>query len=442
MLIGNGTMQLGGTAAITNLGGTYAFNSNYLLLQASGGRTGTFDAVTGFGEFGILYRPELVYTANQVLLRMAPNLLTNILGNTPLTANQRSVVSRIDAAVTAGYNPQPLFNVYALPNAQQPNAFDQLSGEVYATMAGVGIEQERLVREAVLGRINAVAATARQTPEWGNGAGAWGQVFGSWGDGERDGNAARYESDRQGFITGIDYGNANSEGSWRIGAFGVHMTSKVSVDARGSRAEVEQTGGGLYAGVNTGGVSVGMGASVTGVDLTAVRNIALPGFAETNRGRGDGRAVQGFAELSYAIEAGNATYRPFASVAVGEFKLDALTETGGAAALAVRRQSYRSGSVTVGADGTVRMGRVNLSGTLAGRFQVGDRDPAAQIALAAAPAQAFTIRGVQLDSFALAARLDATVKLTDGADLSLGYTGLIGKDTADHGARATLSVRF
>ncbi len=442
MLIGNGTMQLGGTAALTNLGGTYAFNSNYLLLQASGGRTGTFDAVTGFGEFGILYRPELVYTANQVLLRMAPNLLANILGNTPLTANQRSVVSRIDAAVTAGYNPQPLFNVYALPNAQQPNAFDQLSGEVYATMAGVGIEQERLVREAVLGRINTVAATARQTPEWGNGAGAWGQVFGTWGDGERDGNAARYESDRQGFITGIDYGNANSEGSWRIGAFGVHMTSKVSVDARGSRAEVEQTGGGLYAGVHSGGVSVGMGASVTGVDLTAVRNIALPGFAETNRGRGDGRAVQGFAELSYAIEAGNATYRPFASVAVGEFKLDALTETGGAAALSVRRQSYRSGSVTVGADGTVRMGRVNLSGTLAGRFQVGDRDPAAQIALAAAPAQAFTIRGVQLDSFALAARLDATVKLTDGADLSLGYTGLIGKDTADHGARATLSVRF
>jgi fibronectin-binding autotransporter adhesin len=442
MLIGNGTMQLGGTAALTNLGGTYAFNSNYLLLQANGGRTGTFDAVSGLGEFGILYRPELVYTANQVLLRMAPNLLTNIVGATPLTANQRSVVSRIDAAVTAGYNPQPLFAIYALPNAQQPGAFDQLSGEVYATMAGVGIEQERLVREAVLGRINAVAAASRETPEWGNGAGAWGQVFGSWGDGERDGNAARYESDRQGFITGIDYGNANSEGSWRIGAFGMHMTSKVSIDDRGSRAEVEQTGGGIYAGVNSGGVSVGMGASVTGVDLTAVRNIALPGFAETNRGRGDGRAVQGFAELSYAIDDGNATYRPFASVAAGSFRLDALTETGGAAALAVRRQNYSTGSITAGADGTVRMGKVQLSGTLAGRFQVGDRDPAAQIALAAAPAQAFAIRGVQLDSFAIAARLDGTFRLGSNADLSLGYTGLIGKDTADHGARATLSVRF
>jgi outer membrane autotransporter protein len=220
------------------------------------------------------------------------------------------------------------------------------------------------------------------------------------------------------------------------------MTSKVSVDARGSRTEVEQTGGGLYAGINSGGVSVGMGASVTGVDLTSVRNIALPGFAETNRGRGDGRAVQGFAELSYAIEAGGATYRPFASVAAGSFRLDALTETGGAAALSVRRQSYSSGSITLGADGVVRMGKVQLSGTLAGRVQIGDRDPAAQIALAAAPAQAFTIRGVQLDSFALATRLDATVKLGRNADLSIGYTGLIGKDTADHGARATLSVRF
>jgi autotransporter-associated beta strand protein len=441
-LIGNGALQLGGTAALTNLRGTYAFNSRYVLLQTSGARTGTFDAVTGLAEFGILYRPELVYTANQVLLRMAPNLLTNIVGSTGLTANQRSVVSRIDAAVTAGYNPQPLFNVYSLPTAQLPNAFDQISGEVYATMAGVGIEQERLVREAVLGRVATVAAATRQTPEWGNGAGAWGQVFGSWGDGDRDGNAARYESDRQGFITGIDYGNANSEGSWRIGAFGLNMTSKVSVDARGSRAEVEQTGGGLYAGANSGGFSVGLGASITGVDLTAVRNITLPGFVETNRGRGDGRALQGFADLSYTIEDGYVTYRPFVMVAGGQFRLDALNETGGAAALAVRRQSYTSASFTVGADGAVRMGKVQLSGTVAGRFQVGDRDPAAKIALAAAPGQAFTVAGVQLDDFALSAKLDATLKLGRNADFSLGYTGLIGKSTADHGARATLSVRF
>ena len=441
-LIGNGALQLGGTAALTNLGGTYAFNSRYVLLQTSGTRTGTFDAVTGLAEFGILYRPELVYTANQVLLRMAPNLLTNIVGSTGLTANQRSVVSRIDAAVTAGYNPQPLFNIYSLPTAQLPNAFDQLSGEVYATMAGVGIEQERLVREAVLGRVATVAAATRQTPEWGNGAGAWGQVFGSWGDGDRDGNAARYESDRQGFITGIDYGNANSEGSWRIGAFGLNMTSKVSIDARGSRAEVEQTGGGLYAGVNSGGFSVGLGASITGVDLTAVRNITLPGFVETNRGRGDGRALQGFADLSYTIEDGYVTYRPFVMVAGGQFRLDALNETGGAGALAVRRQSYTSASFTVGADGAVRMGKVQLSGTVAGRFQVGDRDPAAQIALAAAPGQAFTVAGVQLDDFALSAKLDATLKLGRNADFSLGYTGLIGKNTADHGARSTLSVRF
>lgn len=442
MLVGNSGAQIGGTAAITNLGGTYAFNSNYLLAQASSGRTGTFENVTGLADFGILYRPELVYTANQVLLRMAPNRLTNIVGNAPLTANQRSVVSRIDAAVTAGYNPQPLFNVYSLPTAQLPGAFDQLSGEIYATAAGVGIEQERLVREAVLGRIGTVASASRETPELGTGAGAWAQLFGSWGDGDGDGNASRFENDRQGFITGIDYGSANSEGSWRIGAFGLNMTSKVSVDRLGSRAEVEQTGGGIYAGVNSGGFSVATGVAVTGVDLTSVRTISLPGFAETNRGRGDGKALQGFAELSYSIEAGRATYRPFVSAAAGSFKLDAMTENGGAAALVVRRQSYASGSITAGIDGTICMDKLLLSGTLAGRAQIGDRDPQALVALAAAPAQAFGIRGVQLDSFALAARLDATVSLGRNADLAIGYTGLIGNDTKDHGARATLSIRF
>jgi len=441
-LVGNGSAQIGGTAAITNLGGTYAFNSNYLLVQASSGRTGTFENVTGLADFGILYRPELVYTANQVLLRMAPNLLTNIVGTTPLTANQRSVVSRIDAAVMSGYSPQPLFNIYSLATGQLPGAFDQLSGEIYATAAGVGIEQERLVREAVLGRIGTVASASRETPDLGTGAGAWAQVFGSWGDGDGDGNTARFESDRQGFITGIDYGSANSEGSWRFGAFGLNMTSKASVDRLGSRAEVEQTGGGIYAGVHSGGFSVATGVTVTGVDMTGVRNIALPGFAETNRSRGDGKALQGFAELSYSIESGQATYRPFVSAAAGSFKLAAMTENGGAAALVIRRQSYTSGSITAGIDGTIRMDRLMLSGTLAGRAQIGDRDPQALVALAAAPAQAFGIRGVQIDKFAIAARLDAMVKLGRNADLSLGYSGLIGSDTTDHGARATVSIRF
>ncbi|MCL9999325.1 MAG: autotransporter domain-containing protein, partial [Erythrobacter sp.] len=442
-IVSNGTATLGGTAAFSNLGGVYAFNSEIILLQADGGRTGTFASATGFESFGILYRPELVYTATQARLRFAPNLLANIIGNTALTANQRSVVNRIDGAVTAGYNPQPLFNVYALPTAQLPGAFDQLSGEVYASAAGVGIEQERLVREAVLGRVSAVAMAARGDAAAGSGAGAWGQVFGGWGHGDGDGNAARLEADRTGFATGIDFGKANENGSWRAGVFGMQIQSDVTIDARGSSAEVEQSGGGVYASFSTGGFSAALGGYLTSVDLTASRIIALPGFAELNTGATSGEGRQAFAEVSYTIPAGKGMVRPFLGATIGSFDLDAFTETGGAAALTMREQSYSTGTLTAGVDGILPVGKsLTLFGTLAGRAQLGDRDPQAQLALAAAPQQAFSVAGVQLDEVALSARLDASLKLGKNVDFSVGYTGLIGSTISDHGARATLQVQF
>ena len=442
-IVANGAATLGGTAAFSNLGGVYAFNSEIVLLQADGGRTGTFASTTGFGSFGILYRPELVYTANQARLRFAPNLLANIVGNTALTANQRSVVNRIDGAVTAGYNPQPLFNVYALPTAQLPGAFDQLSGEVYASTAGVGIEQERLVREAVLGRVNAVAMAARGDAAAGKGAGAWAQVFGGGGQGDNDGNAARIETDRTGFATGIDFGNANENGGWRAGVFGMQIQSDVTIDARGSSAEVEQSGGGVYASLSTGGFTATLGGYLTSVDLTASRTIALPGFAEVNNGETGGEARQAFAEVSLTIPSGKGMVRPFLGATIGSFDLDAFTETGGAAALTMREQSYSTGTLTAGVDGMLPVGKsLTLFGTLAGRAQLGDRAPQAQLALAAAPQQAFGVAGAQFDEVAVAARLDASLKLGKNVDFSVGYTGLIGSTISDHGARATLQVQF
>ncbi|WP_285712020.1 autotransporter-associated beta strand repeat-containing protein [Erythrobacter oryzae] len=442
-IVSNGAATLGGTVAFSNLGGAYVFGSEIVLLQADGGRTGTFAGTTGFAGFGILYRPELVYTATQARLRLAPNLLANVVGNTALTANQRSVVNRIDGAVTAGYNPQRLFNIYALPTAQLPGAFDQLSGEVYATAAGVGIEQERLVREAVLGRVNSVAMAARGDAAAGQGLGAWGQVFGGRSQIDNDGNAAFFKSERTGFATGIDFGNANENGSWRAGLFGMLIESDVTIDARGSSAEVEQSGGGVYASLTTGGFSATLGGYLTSVDLTASRAIALPGFAELNSGATDGEARQAFAELSYAIPAGKGTIRPFVGATIGSFDLDAFTETGGAAALTMRDQSYATGTLTAGIDGIMPVGRsLTLFGSLAGRAQLGDRDPQAQLALAAAPQQAFGVAGAQFDEVAIAARLDAEFKLGKAVDLSLGYTGLVGSTVSDHGVRASLQVQF
>ena len=430
-----------GTLALSNLGGTYAFNSTYLVLQANS-RTGTFDALTGTNAFGILYRPELVYTASQVLVRLAPNTLAGIIGNQALTFNERSVQQRVDAAVAAGYNPQPLFALYNLPTGQIPAALDQFSGEVYAAAAGAGIEQERLVREAVMNRLSTTAAAARADAGAARGAGMWGQAFGSWGDVEGDGNASGADIDRTGFVVGIDVGGGHDNDSWRIGAFGQYVKTRVGVDSLGSRTEIEQTGGGVYAGFTSGGFGASIGGSYTQIDLSARRTVNISALTETSNGEGDGEAYQGFAELSYAIPSGHWTFRPFVAGHIGSFKIDALTETGGAGALSVGRQSYTDATGTAGINAAARLGRLRLSGTLAARAQLGDRDMHLSTALAAAPAQAFDIRGVQLDDIALAAQFDATLRLGRRVDFSIGYTGLIGENTHDHGARATLSIHF
>ncbi|SHN64792.1 autotransporter-associated beta strand repeat-containing protein [Erythrobacter sanguineus] len=442
-ILATGAAEVDGTAAITNLGGIYAFNSEYLLLEADGGRTGTFADATGLAGFGILYRPELVYTDTQVRLRMAPNLLANIVGSTVLTSNQRSVVNLIDGAVTAGYNPQPLFNIYSLPVAQMPGAFDQLSGEVYATAAGVGIEQERLVRDAVLGRLGSVAMAARDETEAGSGVGVWGQLFGGWGNGDSDRNAAAFETDRMGMVTGIDVGKATENSSWRAGIFGMQVQSDVTIDRLGSTAEVEQAGGGVYASLQTGRVGIAIGGYLTEIDLRAFRDIRLPGFAETNVGTTEGKAKQAFAELSYTIPSGSAIVRPFLAGSIGSFKLDGMTETGGEANLTMLEQDYSTATLTGGIDAMVPIGKsLSINGAFAGRAQLGDRDPQAFLALAAAPQQAFAISGAQLDEFALVARLDARFSLDDKLQVSVGYTGLSGITQTDHSAQATIQVRF
>ena len=443
LILATGTATLGGTAALINLGGDYRFGSEIVLIEAAGGSSGTFASVTGLEGFGIRYRPELVYLGAQMRLRMAPNLLANIVGATPLTANQRSVINRIDGAMTAGYNPDPLFAIYSLPTAQLPGAFDQLSGEAYATAAGVGIEQERFMREAVLGRLASVRQAARSAPDLGKGVQAWGQLYGGWGDGNSNGNAAAFDADRMGFVTGLDVGSASENGSWRAGAFGMRVQSDVTIAARGSASEVSQAGGGVYAALYAGGFGVTLGGYLSAVDLRTFRDIALPGFADTLVGMTEGKARQAFAEVSYTIEAGDAQVRPFVAGSLGRFTLDALTESGGAAALTMRGQRYDTGTVTGGIDVAVPVSKVlQLGGTLAARRHLGDRDPQAQLALVAAPQQAFAVQGAQLDRTALAARLDAMFTFEENLSITLGYSGLIGNTQTDHAARATIEVRF
>jgi fibronectin-binding autotransporter adhesin len=435
-----GTASLGGTLQIINLGGTYAINSTYVLLHADAGLTGTF-TVANLNSFGLAYRPKIIYTANEVQLFLAPNQLSAVLGTgVTLTKNQTSTIGRLDAAVLAGFDPQALSALYSLAPAAIPAALDALSGEVYADATRAALEDERVVREAVLGRL-AEAADAGPS-----GNGAWGQVIGSWGSVSSDGNAAGYDIDRTGFLMGIDGGAETDTGSWRAGVMGHYTRITVPATARSSRATIDRTGGGFYAGAAMNGWRVRVGASLSLLDMKAKRDIVVPGLTTSERGKTQGVMLQTFGELSYRIEGGAGSFvEPYLAGSAARVRFDRFAESSGPVALMVRTQKNVLGIGELGLRGEMAIGAksgVRLGGNIGARAAFGDRTADPMIALAAAPDQAFTIRSPEIDRFAAVANLNLTVDVSDTLSLRLGYSGLQGSGVREHGGRATLSLKF
>ncbi|WP_404338301.1 autotransporter-associated beta strand repeat-containing protein [Sphingomonas sp. MMS12-HWE2-04] len=438
-----GTAQLAGTLQVINLGGNYGINSSFVLLHADGGLSGTF-ATTDLASFGLAYRPKIIYTANEVQLLLAANQLSAVLGTgVPLTYNQTSTIARLDAAVvTGGYDPTPLSALYSLAPTAIPAALDQLSGEIYADATRAALEDERVVREAAIGRL----AEAADLGLVGNGS--WGQAIGSWGSVDADGNVAGYDVNRTGFLMGIDAGDATEEGSWRAGVLGQYTRITVPASARGSRATIDRTGGGFYAGAALGGLRIRTGATLSVLDLKARRTIAVPGFDTSERGKTSGVMLQTFAELSYRIEAGaHGFVEPYLAGSVSRVSFGRFAEKPDPVALMVHRQKNVLGIAELGVRGEVPLvggdkGGILLGGNIGLRTAFGDRIANPLIALTAAPDQAFNMHSAEIDRFAAAANLNLSADLSDTLSLRIGYTGVLGGNAREHGARATFKLSF
>jgi hypothetical protein len=133
----------GGTVQVMAQFGNFAPLTTYTILTAMNGVTGTFSNVVD--NFAFL-TPTLTYTPTSVLLTLTRNAFFVSQAQTP---NQRSVAATLDKA--------PLTNPLVLavlsqtaPGARQ--AFDALSGEIYASVQTRLIEDGFILRQELLAR--------------------------------------------------------------------------------------------------------------------------------------------------------------------------------------------------------------------------------------------------------------------------------------------------
>jgi outer membrane autotransporter protein len=442
---------LGGTVAVAGTTAEYSFNSTYQIVSATGGRTGTFAGVTSSG-FSAAFAPVLTYDGTSAYIKLAPNSIDTLLGSTPVSSNIQNVANAFDAATKAGWNPQSFYNLY-LQGANLPTALNQLSGEVHSVERRASIDDARYVRDAALDRLGAglcsLDGKAANAPDGKNTTVActekyalWGRYVGSWGTNQSDGNGSYYKTSVNGLIVGIDA----KFNDFKVGALFSRTTDHVDVANSLGSSSVQSTGGGLYAGYrqDTGGFAAAVGGTYAGVDYRTGRSITAPGLGQTLQTDAKGNVGQLFGEVAYDLAA-SSTVRaePFVRFAWVNLKADSFMEAGGYAAVVGGNQSYDTTFTTLGVRGSTNLGAVqgvSLRGSLGWMHAGGDRSPEALLAIQGTNSPA-SIYGVAFDEDTAA--IEATIDYTMGAArFSVGYNGIIGKNTKDNGVTATLSWGF
>jgi outer membrane autotransporter protein len=482
-VIVNGAVNLTrATLRVLAADGDYKPQTNYIIIENDGREAvvGQFAAITTNLAF---LQPTVLYnggTGNDVLLILVRK--GSGFGAVASTDNHAAVAEAFEIDGDDQFPADhPLFLAVLRQTAEGARqAFDALSGEVYATLPGVLADDSRYVREAVLGRLvqathtntagriaalgsggpqvaslNSSAAFDDQAmalgyegkslaaPPASYGGAFWTRAYGAWGDFEGNRHADTADRDLGGFLSGIDAGIG---GSWRAGLAAGGSWSNVSVDARRSSAEVESFNLAGYAGGLAGPLALRGGGAWSWSDIDTDRAIIFPGFIERQGTSYNADTGQIFGEIAYPIAAGRIAFEPFADLAYVSIESESFRERGDPhASLTGRSGDEDIGYSTLGlrAAATTRVSNVTVVPKVSAAWQhaFDDETPDATLAFAATGGD-FTIVGVPLaqDSILLEAGLDLSLSPT--ATLGVSYTGQFATDVSDNGVKGRLTWLF
>ena len=380
-----------------------------------------------------------------------------VFGRAATTANQLAVAGALDGLRQNG--PQlALYNALLMLNLEQARAaFDQLSGEVHASVKGMLVEDSHFLREAAGSRIRAAFGDAGGSasmplmaygPDGAEAVAAdtdrfavWGSAYGSWGDRSGDGNAASFDRSTGGLFVG---GDALVGDAWRLGMLAGYGRSSFDSDARGSSGTARSWHLGVYGATQLGALGLSAGASYSWNRIETARSVAFPGFADRLSASYDAGTAQFFGEAGYRIDTAAASFTPFVNLAHVHVRTPGFTERGGAAALSQAKSSLDTTFATLGvrASSTFDLGgaAVTAHGMVGWRHAFGDTTPLARLAFeGGAP---FTISGTPIDRDVAVVEAGLDFALSPRSSLGLSYQGQFGARSIDHGGRIDLKVKF
>ncbi|MCC2610996.1 autotransporter domain-containing protein [Neorhizobium petrolearium] len=445
---GSATLN-GGTVVHIGMTGAYDPAATYTIITADEGVSGAFDAVTSAFAF---LDPKLGYSTNNVTLMLSRNDID--FAQAAVTRNQIAAAQGADS-LTFGND---LYDaIVQLDETTARAAFDQISGEIHASVTTGLIEDSRHIRSAANDRLRAafqgVAASTDPVIAYGAdglapvpasadaGIAVWGSGFGSWGSTDENGNAAHLDRSVGGFVGGAD---AMLTDAWRVGFLAGYSQSSSSTNDRASSSSGDNYHVGFYAGSRSGDFAFRSGLAYTWNDIETDRSVGFTGFADSLGANYNAATFQAFGEFAYGMETKVARLEPFVNLAHVRVGSDGYRETGGAAALTSSSLTTDTTFTTLGlrAENKVAIGRmqIGITGMLGWRRAFGDTTPTVTHAFAGS--DAFTVAGNPIARDAAVVEAGIDVDVAPGANLTIAYQGQIANGARDHGFTAKLGVKF
>ncbi|AQZ49488.1 autotransporter domain-containing protein [Martelella mediterranea] len=447
-----GKASLDGTLAHVGFDGVYDPRSTYTVLSA-GEIEGQFASVTS--DFAFL-TPDFIYGASEIGLKLQRN--DRDFASLAQTANQAAVAASVESiGFTAG---NQLYDaIVMLPDDPDfiRNGFDQLSGEIHASVKSALIEESGIVRGAEADRLRAAFGTVGASsapvlaygpdganlaaPDQADGIAAWGSAFGAWNKFDGNANAAGLDSATGGLLVGVDIPVAET---WRVGALAGYSRSSFDSDDRASSGSSDNYSLGLYAGSQWGGLGFRSGLAYTWHQIDTSRSVYIPGLSNTLDSSYDAGTFQAFGELGYQFDLSDVQLEPFANLAYVNLDSDGYSETGGAAALNGASGSSDTTFTTVGlrvsSDFMLGQTKAKASGMIGWRHAFGDITPS--VTQAFAGSTPFTITGVAVAEDAAVVEAGLDFDLSPNTTIGVSYQGQFGDDVSYNGVNARLQVKF
>ena len=458
------TMLAGGHVQVLAQSGNYTAQT-YTILTSAAGVDGTFTDVTSNLAF---LAPTLTYDADDVFLTLTRNGV--FFSDLAETRNERGVAGALDAAPTGD---ALVTAVGGQSAAGARQAFNALSGEIYASTASSLISDSVYFREAILGRLRqaSFAGASDATAALGLGGPAlayadtapanvgnipfpirstrapdltwWSVGTGAWGQFDGDGNAASVQRNLAGYFTGVDrrFGD-----NWLAGVAAGYTNSSLSVAARASASDVNTAHFAAYAAGTYDAWNFRSGAAFSWSDISTNRMVLFPGFAEATDANYNAGTTQVFGEVGYARALGNIAIEPFAGAAYVHLGTMGFTEAGQTAALSGASINedvgYSSLGLRLATDIVLENGQV-LTPHASAYWQhaFGDVTPVETLSFLSTRT-GFTTAGVPLAENAAVIDTGLNLALTPNTKIGVSYFGQLGSNIQDNAVKGDFLWRF